>query len=121
MVHKTTPLAQSGAEQFARRKNRNDVGEIVLREAATRSGVLRFRKPLRLTPTISEAGRFLLAEEPKLGISLHAETREELVAELADQIDLLWHEYALEKDENLSVSARELKRVWLQAVEEAPE
>jgi len=61
----------------------------------------------------------LCIEYERLGIHVFADTREELVAELAEQICMLWDEYACEDDENLARAAIRLKKNLLGALEEA--
>lgn len=73
---------------------------------------------LELFPTYDETGNLLCLEYTPLGIHVFAESREELCLELAEQICLLWDEYACEDEEKLSPAAIQLKRQLLADLEE---
>lgn len=77
-----------------------------------------FKKQMELHPTLDETGELLCLEYERLGIHVFAETREELLAELAEQICMLWDEYACEDDKNLTDAAIQLKNNLLCAIEE---
>jgi len=55
----------------------------------------------------------------KIGLDAFAETKAELAAEVAAQLAMLWKEYALADDAELTESAREVKRNLLATFEEA--
>jgi hypothetical protein len=78
-----------------------------------------FKKYLELCPTYDETGELLCLEYEPIGIHVFADTREELLAELAEQICMLWDEYACEDDKNLTPAAIQLKRRLLDVLEEA--
>lgn len=77
------------------------------------------KKCLELCPAYDETGELLCLECESIGIHVFADTREELLAELAEQICMLWDEYACEDDANLSPAAIQLKKNLLGAIEEA--
>lgn len=81
--------------------------------------VLRFRHPLLLTPTVDETGQLLCLLYPRFHIDVFAETREELLSELYEQVVVLWEEYALEHDARLAPDARRLKASLLEGMEES--
>ena len=61
----------------------------------------------------SESGELYQLDVKELEISITAYTREELVDLLHDFIVVLWNEYALEDDANLTANAQELKNLML--------
>ena len=65
--------------------------------------------PLRLEPFLSDDEQLLRLAHEELDIDVFAPTRGELLNELREQLAMLWTEYALEEDENLSDPARQLK------------
>lgn len=78
-------------------------------------GIVRFRTPLAITPLIVGDGVMHLSHE-YLGISVYGVTRGELVAELERDFDILWRNYALAEDADLTRSERTLKYNWLESV-----
>lgn len=64
-----------------------------------------------------------LAQIERLGLSTFAETREQLESAVRDELSMLWREYALAEDNELTRSAQTLKRRMLEvfsAVDHAP-
>ena len=59
------------------------------------------------------------ARADKIGLDAFAATRDELAAEIRDQLAMLWKEYALADDAELTKSARVVKRNLLATFEEA--
>jgi hypothetical protein len=79
---------------------------------------LRFVPPLILSPERNEASGLWTLRNEDLGIDVYAATFEDLPGELADQLELLWNEYALADDVELTPSAQNLKRNLLGALKE---
>jgi hypothetical protein len=79
---------------------------------------LRFRRPVELIPSLDDSRQVLYLECERLGIDVHASTREELDLLLWEEIDVLWRNYALEDARNLTPDAQQLKRNLLEAIEE---
>lgn len=79
--------------------------------------ILRFRTPIQLFPTKDESGRLLRLEYPDLGIHVFAETREQLLEELWEQILFLWEDYALCCDDEMTLQSQILKKNLLKAIE----
>jgi hypothetical protein len=73
-------------------------------------------QPLRLAPFISEDQQSIQLHHEDLDIDVFAATRTELLKELRGQLDMLWTEYALEDDKNLSAPAQTLKKRLLALV-----
>ena len=79
---------------------------------------LRFKKTLLLDPIFDKSTNFIALQHEPLGIDVFAINQEELMEDLDEQIVMLWEEYALEEDKNLSSDAKKLKRSLLAALEE---
>ncbi len=74
---------------------------------------------ISLEPTLDETKQLMCVEHGGLALDAFAPTREGLLAELNEQIAMLWTEYALAKDDTLDSVARQLKGVLLAAFTEA--
>ena len=83
--------------------------------------MLKATRPFSLEPTLDESKQLLCVEHDALALNVFAPTREALLAELNEQIAMLWTEYALAKDEYLDGVARDLKRALKAAFNEAPD
>jgi hypothetical protein len=82
---------------------------------------LRSKEPLHLQPRILEdTPHFLNVEKARFGLDAFAGTVGELIDEVAEDLVVVWKEYALARDSELSPNARELKRHLLEAFEELP-
>lgn len=80
--------------------------------------VLKAKVPIAIEPSTDESKQFLRLERSELGINVFAATREALLAELHDQLRMLWAEYALADDDTLDVIAHQLKLSLLAAFSE---
>jgi hypothetical protein len=80
--------------------------------------VLAFRNEIALEPELDESQQLMIVREEALGIDVVAPTREELFQSLSEEILLLWRNYALAADAELSAKARELKARLLESIEE---
>lgn len=79
--------------------------------------VFRLREPLTLTPTLDESEQYMELCDDTLDLFVYAQNREQLVDELAEQIAVLWDEYAQEDPANLSDTAVSLQERLLKAIE----
>ena len=96
-----------------------DLSSILLKDVSYGETKLRFRQPLRLTPTIDEeSSQLLIAEDININLYVFAYTREELISEINEQITMMWHAYAQAELEELSVEAQKLKTILLETLEE---
>jgi hypothetical protein len=68
---------------------------------------------LSYEPVLDETKQLQCIEHPKLGIYVYAPTRGALLAELQEQIGMLWVEYARARDDELDAPARMLKKELL--------
>lgn len=81
---------------------------------------LALRAPLEWTPTLDEdSQQYLCIEDPSLGLNVFALNREHLLAEVQEQLIMLWHEYACAPDDELDTEARVLKSRLHAAMEAA--
>lgn len=71
--------------------------------------------PVLLEPTMDASKQLLCVERVDLGIDAFAPTREGLLAELDEQLAMLWREYALADDKLLDAEAHHLKQALLSA------
>lgn len=74
---------------------------------------LKATSALSLEPTLDDTKQLLCIENSELGIDVYAITRETLLAELHEQLAMLWHEYAQAPSEQLDAPARQLKQALL--------
>jgi hypothetical protein len=79
---------------------------------------LRFKKPFLLVPKFDATEQVYYLSHRELGIDVAAQSREELIGEVSDEIAFLWSEYALIADEELTLGAQRLKRTLLEMLEE---
>jgi len=73
---------------------------------------------LTFEPTLDDTKQLLCIEKSELGIDVYATTRETLLAELHEQISMLWQEYAQALDDDLDAPARQLKQALLKRFSE---
>ncbi len=77
-------------------------------------------KPLNLVPHLDEeTQQLLIVEEPDLEIHAFAQTREQLVQEIAEQIAFMWDTYAKAEEHRLTEDAIRLSKNLKQRVREA--
>lgn len=95
-----------------------DLSPFFLSEIVLRDRVVRFRKTAVLEPSLDESKQILCLEDQTIGIDVCGFSRDELDEALTEEIDVLWHEYALASDESLSPKALELKRNLRDRIEE---
>jgi len=68
---------------------------------------------LTLEPTLDETKQLLCIVHGELGLDVYATTRETLLAELQEQLAMLWQEYVQAKDDELETPAHQLKQALL--------
>lgn len=81
--------------------------------------ILKLTPVLILEPTLDESKQLLCIEHSELGIDVYAPTRELLLAELHEQLGMLWNEYAQASDDELDAIARQLKAALLTRLTES--
>lgn len=87
-----------------------DMDEISLQELIIADSIYKIDPPLEITPTLDETKQYLVAEDKNLDLHVYGITREVLVEEIQEHIEMLWLEYANERDEILTCSAKKLKK-----------
>lgn len=90
-----------------------DLAPLVLARSAFGGRSLEASPPLVLKPRMDESEQLLLIEDDELGIEVFGVTRAVLAADLAEQLDMLWHEYALADDVALDDGALSRKKALL--------
>lgn len=96
-----------------------DLSDFVVKEIDCGQVMLRFSTPLTLTPELTESKQYMTLQHEGLCIDIIAPTREELLEELHQQIAVLWNEYALEDNGNLTPKAIDLKERLKAEIQEA--
>lgn len=76
--------------------------------------------PLSVEPKLDETQQLLCVEQGDLEIDVFASSRELLVAELNEQLAMLWREYALSPDTELDGKARILRQTLRARFAEVP-
>jgi hypothetical protein len=79
---------------------------------------LKASQTISLEPALDDTKQLLCIEHGILALDVFAPTREALLAELNEQIAMLWSEYALAEDDTLDNVARQLKQALLAAFSE---
>jgi hypothetical protein len=78
-----------------------------------------FDPPLTLEPTMDEeSGQLYILTDKELGIDVFAQTRENVIDELAEQLVFQWDSYAREVPERLTPGARRLREALLKRMRE---
>lgn len=101
-----------------------DVSPIVVREIVVEGRRLAAREPLRFEVSLNseDPEPFLLLEGP-LDIILFAETREQLIDGLEDELEILWRDFAVGDQSRLDGSAQrlgaEMRGLFLRATDAA--
>ena len=97
-----------------------DLSALVVDVVRYGSLALKSNPALTLEPTLDSTKQLLCVEQTELGIDVYATTREALLAELHEQLAMLWQEYAQAPDDELDTSARHLKQALLNRFSEVP-
>ena len=96
-----------------------ELDSIIIKEVELSASTLVFKTPLQLVPTMDEDTKQLfVVDKPEISLNVFAYTREELIAEINDQIAFLWEEYALAEVSDLSEGAQQLRDNLLAQIEE---
>lgn len=95
-----------------------DLSPFTIDQIRQEGRLLRARQPLAIEPTLDDDKQFLCLNHDELGIEVFAHTREQLAVELAEQLAMLWDEFALANDDTLEPSAQQIKRALLRSFEE---
>ena len=95
-----------------------DLSPFVLSEIEGRTFRLKPRNPISLLPVLTDDEQFLCLEHAPWSFDVFAKTRAELLAELKEQMLMLWQEYARESDESLSEPGQKVKQQLLADWEE---
>jgi ABC-type cobalamin transport system ATPase subunit len=72
---------------------------------------LRFKSPIKFTPSYNEAGDLLVIDEPKYSLHVYAEDIGSLKAELEQAFGMMWQVFVAEGDRKLTAKAEKLRCV----------
>ena len=95
-----------------------DLSPFVLTRTRFRDRLLEIKPPLVLRPTMDDSEQLLCVEDEGLGIDAFASSRDSLVVEIAEQLDMLWQEFAQAGDESLDAVALIRKRAFQSRMKE---
>jgi hypothetical protein len=96
-----------------------DQSDFVVKSFTTDSGKKVLKKPLILTPTLTESSQFMTAAKPEWGIDAIAQTREELWEEIQAEFRIQWEKCVLQPDEKLGKVMCAQKHALLAAVKKS--
>ena len=77
------------------------------------------RRSVTFRQELDETKQYLMIQDDHFGIHLIADSREELEQNLYEELDFLWRQYAMEKNDVLSKDAMALKSQLLYAFKES--
>lgn len=89
-----------------------DLSPVEIRELSHSGTTLSAEPPLVFTPVLDESQQLYLATDLELDLHVFAETRDQLLDELADYIVFTWRHYAEADEADLTESAQALGRVY---------
>ncbi|MDR1019489.1 MAG: hypothetical protein LBL73_01925 [Synergistaceae bacterium] len=87
------------------------VNPIIFDRFSSRDKKLRFRTPVKFTPSYNEAGDLLVIDEPKYSLHVYAEDTDSLRAELGQAFGMMWQVFVVERDRALTAKAERLRSV----------
>lgn len=97
-----------------------DISPLAVTGVRTAALSLMVTAPMTLDVELDDTKQLLYVMQPDLGIDVFAPTRETLLAELQEQLAMLWNEYALAADDELDEPARQMKQALLAQFAEVP-
>lgn len=95
-----------------------DLSPYSLSEVVLSDLTLRFKQPLLLEPHLDESGQYLCVEEASLGIDVVCHSRDEIEEALCEEMNVLWRQYALAEEGDLTPAASRLRDELIQSIEE---
>lgn len=97
-----------------------DLSPFVLSEVPYKDRKLRFREPITFVPFWNDTGELLCFEYTDWSLYIFAETREELIGYLYEEIAALWGGLARKDDSLLTERAQDLSRKLRAFIQEIP-
>lgn len=98
-----------------------DTSAMVVHDVPLAGNVLRFRgQPRSFDVTLDESGTLFVVEDEELGVHAYAETREALREVLAEELDVVWTEYAAVDADALTPAAARLRARLREVLEVVP-
>jgi hypothetical protein len=95
-----------------------DLSPLSLKAVSWNTHQFRFMEPLVLQLALDESKQLFVVEEPDFGLYAFAQTREQLVQEIAEQIAFMWDAYVNVSEDMLASDALRLRQRLLQTVSE---
>jgi len=94
---------------------RVDLSPINVTVFTSGTDLVRAKRPLTFRPAIHDGYKHFVLQEAPFGIHLLSATRDELEANLLEELDTIWRHFACANDADLTPDAQELKRALLSA------
>jgi len=88
-----------------------------LKEFKVGEKIITFKKPLEFQSFFDAKVGYYRIENEKLNVHVYAKKLKDLRREIAEEVQMLLREYALEKDEVLTEDAKEVKQAWLKLID----
>ncbi|MBF2046193.1 MAG: hypothetical protein IGS54_02140 [Elainella sp. C42_A2020_010] len=96
-----------------------DLSPISLKIAHWNDREFRFRQPLTFNPSLDEESQqFYVVEDPVLTLLAYAQTREQLLQEISEQIAFMWDAYVGSSEDELTPDALRLRQKLIETVSE---
>lgn len=96
-----------------------DLSPMTLKSVKWGDRIFRFTEPMVLQPSLDEESQQLyVVEEPSLTLYAYAQTREQLLLEISEQIAFMWDEYVQAEDQDLAADALDLKQSLVKICQE---
>lgn len=86
-----------------------DLDHFTISEVSVNGNVFSVEPALEIQPKLDDTKQYMVAEVEDLDLNVCGITREVLVDEIQEHLEMLWIEYASEDDANLTESAKKLK------------
>jgi len=95
-----------------------DLSLICLDSVTWEGHELRFKQPLTFRPFLDESQQLYVVEDVGLTFLAYAQTREQLVEEIGEQIVFMWNTYVVALEDDLATDALKLRQRLLEIVEQ---
>jgi hypothetical protein len=96
-----------------------DLSPISLKVTHWNDRSFRFNTPLSLNPSLDEESQqFYIVEDPDLTLLAYAQTREQLLQEIGEQITFMWDAYVESSEDDLAPDALRLRQRLIETISE---
>ena len=95
-----------------------DLSPIILKATHWNDREFHFIQPLLLYPSLDESEQLYVVEAPGLTLVAYAQTREQLLQEIGEQIAFMWDAYVRSPEDGLASDALKLRKTLLETITE---